>query len=116
MSAQLPRTVFALLLGISLAMFLTPGDGVPEGGPDDKLTHLLIFMSLAVAGRWAQAPPVALGLGLAAYALVTEVLQAVLPIDRNGDPRDLLADATGILLGLFLSWVAVRVGRARGSA
>ena len=40
----------------------------------------------------------------------------MLPIDRNGDPRDLLADATGILLGLFLSWVAVRVGQARGSA
>jgi len=115
-TARLPRTVFALLLGISLAMFLTPGDGVPEGGPDDKLTHLLIFTSLAVAGRWAQAPPVPLGVGLVAYALVTEVLQAVLPIDRNGDPRDLLADVTGILLGLFLSWVAVRVGRARRSA
>ena len=116
MRAQLPRTVFALLLGFSLAMFLTPGDGVPQGGPNDKVTHLLIFALLAVVGRWAQAPPLALGIGLAAYALGTEVLQAVLPIDRNGDPRDLLADATGILLGLFLSWVAVRVGRARGSA
>ena len=116
MSAQLPRTVFALLLGISLAMFLTPGDGVPQGGPDDKLTHLLIFVSLAVSGRWAGVPPVPLGLTLAAYAGLTEVLQAVLPIDRNGDVRDLLADLTGIMLGLFLSWVAVRVGRARGSA
>ena len=116
MSAQLPRTVFAVLLGISLAMLLTPGDAVPGGGVDDKLTHLLIFTALAVSGRWAQVPPLTLGIGLAAYAGVTELLQAVLPIDRNGDPRDLLADATGILLGLFLSWIAVRVGRARGSA
>ena len=68
---------------------------MPEGGPDDKLTHALIFMALAVAGRWAQVPPLALGLGLVAYAGLTEVLQAVLPIDRDGDVRDLLADATG---------------------
>jgi hypothetical protein len=115
-SDRLPRTVFALLLGISLAMFLTPGDGVPQGGPDDKLTHLVIFVSLAVAGRWAGVPWLPLGVGLAAYAGVTEVLQAVLPIDRHGDVRDLVADVTGIVLGLFLSWIAVRVGRARGSA
>lgn len=116
MSPRLPRTVFALLLGVSLALFLTPGSDVPEGGPDDKVTHLAIFVALAVAGRWARAPFVALGLGLASYAAVTEVLQAVLPIGREGDPRDFLADVTGILLGLFLSWVAVRIGRARGAA
>jgi hypothetical protein len=114
--AQLPRTVFALLLGISLATFLTPGDDVPQNGPDDKLVHLLIFVALAVAGRWAGVPWLALGIGLAAYAGVTEVLQAVLPIDRDGDVRDLLADVTGVALGLFLSWMALRVGRARGSA
>jgi hypothetical protein len=115
-SLRLARTVFALLLGVSLAMFLTPGDGVPQGGPNDKVTHLLVFASLAVAGRWARVPPLTLGIGLAAYAVLTEVLQGVLPIDRHGDVRDLAADTTGILLGLFLSWFAVRVGRARSSA
>jgi VanZ family protein len=112
---QLARTVFALLLGISLALFLTPGDDVPQNGPDDKVTHAFIFMVLAVAGRWARVPPLTLGLGLVLYAGLTEVLQATLPIDRHGDVRDLLADATGVLLGLFLSWVAARVARARGS-
>ncbi len=116
MRPQLARIVFALLLGISLAMFLTPGDDVPQNGPDDKLVHLSIFVALAVAGRWAGVPWLALGLGLAAYAGVTEILQAVLPIDRDGDVRDLLADVTGVALGLFLSWTALRVGRARGSA
>jgi hypothetical protein len=115
-SPQLPRTVFVVLLGVSLAMFLTPGDDVPQGGPDDKVVHLLTFVALAVCGRWAGVPWVALGIGLAAYAAVTEILQAVLPIDRHGDVRDVLADVTGVLLGLFLSWVAVRIGRARRSA
>jgi len=110
---QLARTVFALLLGISLAMFLTPGPDVPQGGPNDKLTHLLIFVALAVSGRWAAVPPVTLGIGLAAYAGLTEVLQAVLPIQRDGDVRDVLADMTGVALGLFLAWVVVRLGRAQ---
>jgi hypothetical protein len=111
---QLARAVFAVLLGISLAMFLTPGEEVPERGPDDKVVHALIFVTLAVAGRWAQVPWRALGLGLAAYAAVTEVLQATLPINRDGDVRDWLADVTGIAVGLLLSWIVVRLAaRAR---
>jgi hypothetical protein len=111
---QLARTVFALLLGISLAMFLTPGDDVPQGGPNDKLVHGLIFVALAVAGRWAGAPWLGLGIGLAAYAGVTEILQAVLPINRDGNVPDFLADVVGIGVGLLLSFSAVRLAaRAR---
>jgi len=112
--SQLGRTVFALLLGISLAMFLTPGDDVPQGGPDDKVVHALIFVALAVAGRWARIPWLALGIGLAAYAAVTEVLQATLPINRDGNVPDFLADVTGIAIGLLLALTATRlVARAR---
>ena len=115
MRPQLARTVFALLLGISLAMLLTPGDDVPQHGPNDKVVHALIFVALAVAGRWAGVPWVALGLGLAAYAAATEILQAVLPIDRDGNPLDLLADAAGIGIGLVLSLAAVRLGARRAA-
>ena len=114
MRPQLARSVFAGLLGISLVMFLLPGDEVSTA-PNDKLVHGLTFVALAVAGRWAGIRPVRLGLGLAAYAVVTEVLQAVLPIDRHGDVRDFLADAMGIVLGLLLSWLAMRVAQ-RASA
>jgi hypothetical protein len=112
--SQLARTVFALLLGISLAMFLTQGDDVPRGGPDDKVVHALIFVALAVAGRWAQVPWLALGIGLAAYAAVTEILQATLPIKRDGNVPDFLADTVGIGVGLLLALIAMRLGaRAR---
>ena len=81
-------------------MFLTPRDDVPPGGPDDKVVHALIFLVLTLAGRWAAVPWVALGIGLTAYAAVTEILQAVLPIERQGDVRDLVADAIGVAVGL----------------
>ena len=109
MSPRLRRGVFALLLGISLAMFLTPGGDVSPSAPNDKLVHLLTFAALAASGRWAGLPPVRLGLGLAAYAGVTEVLQSLLPIERHGDLRDLAADVAGVLLGLLVGWVASRV-------
>ena len=99
---QLARSVFAGLLGISLVMFLLPGDDVSASAPNDKLVHGLTFVALAVAGRWAGVRPVRLGLGLAAYAAVTEILQAVLPIDRHGDVRD-FRRRDGIVLGLLLS-------------
>ena len=113
MRHRLPRGVFALVLGLSLAMFLTPGGEVSAGAPNDKLVHLLTFAALAITGRWARVAPLGLGAGLVLYAGLTEILQMVLPIDRHGDLRDLAADVTGVLLGLLLGAVAVRVGRDR---
>ena len=51
-----------------------------------------------------------LALGLAAYGVVTEVLQAVLPIERDGSLLDLGADVGGIVIGLGLSRMATRLG------
>lgn len=110
MRERLARPVFMGLLGLSLAIFLTPGRDVPTGGPNDKVVHLLIFVALAVAGRWAQLRWLPLLIGLSAYAALSEVLQAVLPIQRDGDVADLLADVSGVVLGLGLARFAVRLG------
>jgi VanZ family protein len=98
-------------------MFLTPGGDVSANAPNDKVVHLLTFAVLAITGRWAGVAPLRLGVGLVLYAGATELLQSLLPIDRHGDVRDLAADVTGVLLGLFLSRVGIsrvrtRAGRA----
>ena len=46
--------------------------------------------------------------GLTAYAAATEVLQGLLPINRHADPRDLVADVAGVLVGLAASWALAR--------
>ncbi len=106
------RTVFCLLVLVSLAMFLTPGPDVPSGGPDDKVSHALIFLVLGLAGLLAAVPRWRLAAGLAAYAALTEVLQGTLPIQRDGDWHDWVADVVGVLLALALGAL---VGQATGS-
>ena len=75
----------------------------------DKIEHASAFF---VMGAWfaALCPSRlrAMGLGLAAYALVTELLQAATGF-RDGDVWDWCADIIGLCLGL----VAARYGLMR---
>lgn len=105
-SQKLPFIVVVL---ISLVVIYIPGSGVP-GSPDgtDKLVHLGLFFLLALTGRIAGIPTVWLGLALLAYAPISEVLQANLPINRDGNAGDALADALGVLTGLFAGRLARR--------
>lgn len=107
------RTLFLLLVLASLAAFLTPGPDVPRGGPNDKVVHATIFAVLTLSGLLAAVPRVRLGVGLAAYAALSEVLQATLPIQRDGDWRDWVADVTGVLLALLLGWALAMVAQRR---
>jgi VanZ family protein len=66
---------------------------------------------LALAGRWARVPWVALAAGLAAYAATTEVLQSLLPVNRHGDVRDWLADLAGVAIGAAVSLLLARAAR-----
>lgn len=108
MRLGLARTVFAGLLVATTVMMLLPREELSSHAPNDKVSHLVTFVVLALAGRWARVPWVALAIGLAAYAAATEVLQAVLPVNRHGDVRDLLADLVGLLLGLALGPLLAR--------
>jgi hypothetical protein len=104
------RTAFLLLLVVSLVMFLAPAPESSPATPDDKVVHALTFATLALSGLWARVPLVPLGLGLLGYAVLTETLQAVLPIERHGDALDALADAVGVVL---VVGVALLVARRR---
>lgn len=97
----LARVPFAVAVVLSLVVLFTPASGVPTAPPGtDKVIHLLVFALLAGTGRWAGLCTVPLVLGLAVYAGVSEVLQAALPIGRDGDALDALVDVAGALLGL----------------
>lgn len=74
----------------------TPNESTIPGS--DKVVHFLIFAVLAVLGRRARLPLLPLVIGLAVYAVGSEVLQGLEP-DRDGTPTDALADLGGIAVG-----------------
>jgi hypothetical protein len=107
----LPRVAFALALLVSAVVLFLPASGVPAAPPGtDKLVHLLVFGVLASTGRWAGAGPVPLGLGLLAYAGLSEVIQGTVPLGRSASLADGAFDAVGIVLGLLAwGWATRRV-------
>ena len=109
MTVRTRTAPFGVLVVLSLVVLFTPSSGVPSVHPGvDKVIHLALFAALALTGRWAGLRPAALAVGLAAYAGISEVLQAVLPIGRDGGWTDALADVAGVAVGLAAERVAAR--------
>ena len=109
----LARGSFAVAVLVSLAVLFAPAGNVPDALTGvDKVVHLVLFLVLAVTGRWAGARAGVLGGLLVVYGAVSEVLQAVTPLERSGSPADLLADAVGVALGLGAWTLGERPRRA----
>lgn len=105
-----PRLWLGLWLGaiaavIVLSLTPPPPMAVPRGF--DKLEHLSSYALLAYgavllfARRRAQ---LGAGLALVAMGIGLEFAQALLTQARMADPADALANTTGVLLGLLLTF------------
>ncbi len=104
----LSRGVLAVTVLVSLAVLFAPGSDVPAAPPGvDKLVHLVLFLALALAGRWAGIGLRPLAVLLVVYAGASEVVQAVSDLQRSGSVVDWLADVAGAALGLLL-WAGVQ--------
>ncbi len=113
----LARGAFAVAVLVSLAVLFSPAGQVPDAPPGvDKVVHAALFLALAVTGRWAGVRAVVLGSLLVGYGAVSEVLQAVTPLERSGSVADLLADVVGVALGLTAWSLGGRSRRGRPRA
>jgi len=93
-----------VVLVVSLYVLFWPD---PAGGSvgirgADKVVHLLLFAALAATARLRFGSRVAALGGVAGYAAVSEVVQALLLSRRSGDLLDLVADLLGVALGWWL--------------
>ncbi len=95
------------------AMLLSPGGTAPEGPPHaDKVTHALFFATLAYCSLYARIP-VAWTIGwLAAYGVLTEILQETVAVRRSGSVWDWCADLVGVFVGLAVFTTVRRRTRA----
>jgi VanZ family protein len=109
----LKRGAFVAANVILLYLCLAPVKALPAETLSDKLEHAVAWavLTLTAALLW----PSRLWAG-AAYALVlgavVEVLQAVMPLGRDGDWRDWVADACGVTAAAVIVLIARRL-RAR---
>ncbi|MGI9092958.1 MAG: VanZ family protein [Mycobacteriales bacterium] len=104
---------FCAAVVVSTLLIYAPGSHVPSSPHNaDKLVHAAMFLVLALTGAWARIPRRWLGIGLVCYAAISEVLQAMLPIHRDGDWHDWLADSIGVVIGLLLAAWLIRRGAA----
>ena len=112
----LARGAFAVAVLVSLAVLFAPASDVPSAPPGvDKVVHGLLFLALAFTGRWAGIRQSLLGVALIGYAVVSELVQGLTPLDRSMSVGDWLADSVGVVVGLALWALILRRGVAPGS-
>ncbi len=110
--SRFPRRVrlglYALAALILLVLCVAPSQDLPDPGTGDRFEHMAAWFVLTLSGfvlaprRRLAIPAFAL-----AYGVVIEVLQAAMPFGRHGDPKDLLADAIGVVLAC-VAWLVLR--------
>jgi len=109
-SYLLPAGVITLTLGM-LLLTLLPADTMGENQlwEYDKLGHAILFgsWSLSVGLYYQIHKSKAVKLWIifvsgTAFGLLIEVLQHVLPVNRQGDPVDFLFDVLGCLVAIWL--------------
>lgn len=114
-----PRPVriglFALALLVIAWLSLSPIDELPVSvSLWDKAQHAIAYFGLALIGAWAFPDRSGrLAVGLVAFGVGVEVLQASMALGRQGDAIDAVANTLGVAVGLALAWSARALLRAR---
>ena len=112
----LSRGAFVVAVLVSLAVLFAPASDVPAAPPGvDKVVHALLFLVLALTGRWAGIRQSLLGAALVGYAVVSELVQGLTPLDRSMTVGDWFADVVGVVAGLALWALILRRQPAPGS-
>lgn len=88
----------------AVIILFTPASGVPSGFQhSDKIIHFVLFAALACSSRVAAISVLRTAVWVIAFAGVSEVLQAVLPLGRSGSLDDALFDVLGVAAGLLIA-------------
>lgn len=96
------------LLALVVYASLSPAPAISVPGNFDKLEHFGAYLFLAVwfTALYPRSRYWLVASGLLSLGLALEVLQHQMALGRFGDPRDMAANASGVLLGCGLAIVA----------
>ena len=101
---------FWFSIGVAIAVVvavlcLAPGRSIPDVNVSDKIKHFAAFAMLAFwfGSILVRRDLLWLALALLTFGALIEVAQELMRLGRNGEVRDLIADALGMLLGLAVA-------------
>lgn len=105
---------FWLAAGWSLIVLATiasllPTQRLPQIGASDKLHHVAAYAAMALwfAGIYPKTRYVVIGLGLFVMGLIIEWAQSAMQLGRQAELYDVIANTSGIALGLFAAWLGL---------
>jgi VanZ family protein len=111
LSRRVGRIAFYLASALVGALSLTPSAALPPVTIGDKAEHAIAYVALAVlGGATSERGILRTILGLAAFGITLEFLQALSP-GRSPDALDALADIMGACLGGGAVMAVRRVAR-----
>jgi len=109
--------IFAAAVALVLYVSLSPAETLPGTSLSDKVQHALAWGALTGLGlalaplRWREVAGFCLVLGIG-----VELAQATMGLGRQGDWRDFVADAAGVLIAIRLGQLVQRLIRSRRAA
>jgi len=79
------------------------------GAPNDKVNHIIAFVTLAFLGRlgWSRKRARWIGIGLIAFGAFIEISQGTALVHRDASWADLAADTAATIAGLILGKLAL---------
>jgi VanZ family protein len=107
------RRALLVLLGLAVAVQLVvlyspEGGGPPLFPQSDKVVHVLVFLVPVALAVLAGLPRLVVVAVSAAQAVLSEAVQWLLLPNRSGDVWDVVADLTGVALGVLVGRVLLR--------
>jgi VanZ family protein len=94
-------------VALAIVVCLLPSDRLPQPPSlSDKSEHFICYLLLSCwfAGIYPRTRYWVIGVGLIVMGVLIEIAQGSMGWGREGDVRDVLANCTGVLAGLLLSW------------
>lgn len=90
-----------------VALSLMPGQKLPVTGISDKIQHGTAYALLALwfAGIYPRSRYWLIAIALFLLGVGIEFAQGAMSLGREADLRDVLANSSGIAVGLMLAWL-----------
>lgn len=96
-----------LAVALAIVACLVPMSQLPQPPSlSDKSEHIIgyVLLSCWFAGIYPRSRYWIIGIGLAVMGVLIEFAQGAMHLGRHADAFDVIANCTGIVIGLLLSW------------